>query len=495
MTEENTVVELDTTPVANLDTTYKNVRAGALVTCTPVDEDSPLAAKTVTVDYVEVQAYKGEEAKPVAYKFCATGVVTVEGMETEVVKYAAKADRAVDMVLDAIFKGVKGIDHTSFANDADWEDEWFQSNMKAPPAVTDNCWVMDKFKDNLEELAAARGEFESHMEASQGNEVTAQFEAIQAAKVLHPIYRDVLGSNRKLMASWAMGPDGQGANMPLLAKLGKGQHALTELMKLATISDALVRILPVSITSGKGAEYHRAKGYAAVAAVASTLPNQVTVVDGKAALPTAEQAALILTNIAVKVFGADDGQTANGLIDSVDTAAASAAVTFTEELGKSVSSYDKPSYERAVMTYGKVSCSNAGEGEYANAWELVDAYTTPQEGTAAMTAVEFEKAYLSTGETGNMLLRHAVKAITTHAETVAKEAVVRDVLKEVENEELSPKELKEVKALDADAFAQNMYRRLAARQDGSGDAEAIYKLVGAYAKQSGLFIVEKKDAA
>lgn len=383
--------------------------------------------------------------------------ITVDGAIQHVTKYSTGVDKLIENEM-AIVYGAFNIPLDQVLHDADFEDEYFAQKISI---VTDDVYKMTAYADKLSAFNEARGEIEATLDAAEGSAETTQADYHKVATILTDL-KEQVGGNMKLLKSIVNGGE-DGKNQSRLIKLGKSDNALNEAMWLATISEAEMSILPVTITSGKSGNRHVTKALQAIAETSyiKEVEFEDFIIVGKDGsevihnLPTPESLGHMLRAIADRSFGVKearamaDGEYTSSLGEVatlVNEAAIKRAVEFRAKYGKHADTYDKDQYAEALGAFGATRCSDAGAVNlFAEAVMKADEAVDSGDDYAAKV-----NSMISTR--GNLLMRHAVTNAKTMIDQNAKTAEIKETVEAMDTDTVDTVALKDMSAMAKAAY-------------------------------------------
>lgn len=400
-----------------------------VLTLVPFEEaEEDVVEKTITLVFGELSRQKDDEDPKIAGRYRASLVRVVDGVEETVSAMAASALKAVELLVKDYIPKVAPEDYDiqGVFDESDAPKEWFEQKIAAPTDEKDNPWK----GDDAEELEALRVELDAKIGDTYAGQADTQEDYRDIAKTLKTVYNK-LGNKKAKLEAWRDGASGSNTGENL-KKFGKGNHALTEAMRLAEITDAEYAMLPVTTISGKAIDRHKSLGVKAIAEAGAIalVTTEGETIDGtwknkeQQRMPTLAQAEKLVRLIADRSFKVVDAMSIDlvSLIGEVDAKATEIAAAFEiDHGGKNVRVYDTDAYKAAVRAYGAVTVSGGGSivnklsivaGEapvevtmFAEAVHVIErskAMPAEQEGTMKNDMLSLYKR--------NMLMKHAIAA-------------------------------------------------------------------------------------
>lgn len=403
----------------------------------------------------------------------------IDGIEDPLVVYGVKAQSTIELAIKNSKRGTA----EDYEIDADYELEFFKQKRAADTVDKDNVWDTTLYADLQSTLSDAAGEIEGLLETAQGSTESNQEDYLKVGLALVKVKAAMktagISNFRKPLAVWAAGADG--SNHPLLKKFGKGDHALTEAMRLAELTDAEYAVIPATQTSGKAIDRHKAESLAVLVSKAATIAASGDTAialphEGKSGmLPSASGAAQMLRLIAREAFGIEDAENTDtysleALTERVTEAAAGQAAEYMRDYGKHVNTYDESELNYAKKTFGRVYVSGGGHKLFAAAAGQIQTV-----GSAETKEDNDEKvlAELNSLFGKNALMRSMLSGVHKHAAGLRKDERNREIMKLVEDTDVPTKVTKGFGALSRMAAASHMYKMLSTR----GDASEVYKML------------------
>lgn len=423
------------TPKRNPIQTEFNAKGSPVqVQIAPIDgrSESEFPPKALEVEFGEYTTWReGEEGKT-SGRFRVTYPRVIDGIEDHLRVLAVDPKKAIGMAIKQSGRGTED----DYQIDADFEDEFFKQRIAVEKPDAQDIWTASKFAENRDQLAAMRSDANEALVRADENLAGAQDDALEFSKLVMEAHK-LVGGDRKALASWARGPKEGGSNLSAIYKLGKGENALYEAMRLAQLTDAEYSVLPASLTSGKGVDRHKALAIKALVKPMETeFKATYEYVHEKAGpIPNVEESAHLVRLIAEKGFkieGATDADrwSLEELVQEVDDAAVKSAAEFNTEFGKSVNTYDSKAYNYALTVYGRIHASTDGASLFKSAVETLNTANNAE--TKAAKIAYLASLYLPKG---NAMTRAAHQASYAHRQVVKREDQNRKLLKDVNLEE------------------------------------------------------------
>ncbi len=247
-TEDQTETEAQTEKRPKLQTEYNPKGSPVQVNITPIDgrSETEFPPKPLEVEFGEYITWRDGEEQKVSGRFRVTYPRVIDGMEDHLRVLAVDPKKAIGMAIKQSGRGTED----DYQIDADYEDEFFKQRITPEKDDGADIWSASKFAENRDKLTEIRSDANAALERAEENLAGAQDDALEFSKLVLEANR-LVGGDRKALASWARGPKEGGSNLAAIYKIGKGENALYEAMRLAQLSEAEYSVLPDHFGQGR----------------------------------------------------------------------------------------------------------------------------------------------------------------------------------------------------------------------------------------------------